>query len=62
VSFESAKWRDEFFVKKIKGDHLNEVGWWHPWAAQAIGSRNEFEKHIPLFYLGIAQRLANKGV
>ncbi|MFH1076492.1 MAG: alpha/beta fold hydrolase, partial [Pseudomonadota bacterium] len=46
VSFESAKWRDEFFVKKIKGDHLNEVGWWHPWAAQAIGSRNEFEKHI----------------
>lgn len=57
VSLESAKWRDDVFVKQIDADHLNEVGWcdfaepeapWHP---------EEYEKKIRQFYVEIARGL-----
>lgn len=28
VSLKSAKYKDEYFIKQITADHLNECGWW----------------------------------
>ncbi len=62
VSLRSAKWRDEFFVKQIDADHLNEIGWWHPWGGSNDFTRKAFEKRIQKFYLEIAEGLAGKGM
>lgn len=60
VSFHSAKWKDEFFIKKIRADHLNEIGWWHPWGATKDSRRREFEMEIQGLYLEIAEGLAHR--
>jgi hypothetical protein len=60
VSLRSAKWRDEFFVKQIDADHLNLIGWWHPWGASKDFTRKAFEQRIQKFYLEIAEGLADK--
>lgn len=62
VSLKSAIWRDEFFIEKTDADHLNQIGWWHPWGPSCDSTRKKFEKRIQRFYIEIAEGLANKGM
>jgi triacylglycerol lipase len=62
VSLKSAKWRDEFFIKKFDADHLNEIGWWHPWRSSKDFTRKKFEERIQNLYFELAERLADKGM
>lgn len=57
VSVESARWRSDFFVKKIDADHLNEVGWCDINEPEYLFTRDAFEQRIRDFYCDIAQSL-----
>ncbi len=62
VSLKSAKWQEEFFVKNINTDHINQMGWWHPWGPSKDITRKRFEEQIQKFYLEIAEELADRGM
>lgn len=55
VSLESAAWRDDYFVRSIETDHLNEIGWWDPADAGIWRHLEEFEQRIQDFYLDVAR-------
>ncbi len=57
VSLASAKWREDYFVKKIEADHLNEVGWWDVRDRRIRLDPEGFAKRIRDFYLEIARSL-----
>ena len=52
VSLRSAMWKEEYFIRKIEADHLNEIGWWSKGQA-----RPQFEEWIQGVYLDIARGL-----
>lgn len=57
VPFKSAMWKEEYFIKKIDADHLNQIGWWNKGEARAGLNRKLFEARIQGVYLEIAQGL-----
>ena len=66
VSLASARWRDEFFQREIRADHLNQIGWWDtnelalcffPSVRETRVSRLELEQRIRALYVEIAQEL-----
>jgi triacylglycerol lipase len=57
VSYKSAMWKEEYFIKKIDADHLNQIGWWNKSEARAGLNRKRFEQRIQGIYLEIAQGL-----
>jgi triacylglycerol lipase len=62
VPLKSAKWKNEFFIKRIDADHLNQIGWWHPWRTLQDCTRKRFEARIQKFYLEIVEGLADRGM
>jgi triacylglycerol lipase len=62
VPLKSAQWKNEFFIKRIDADHLNQIGWWHPWGSVQDCTRKQFEKRIQKFYLEIVEGLADRGM
>lgn len=72
VSFASQLWQAELRGpnggKRVErrefplpADHLNEIGWWHPWAGP-IRERQEFERRIRNVYVQIAEDLRARGL
>jgi triacylglycerol lipase len=57
VSLRSALWKDEYFMKKIDADHLNQIGWWDRGEARSGMDRKTFEARIQEVYLEIAKGL-----
>jgi len=45
----------------LPADHLNECGWWHPWAAP-FGQRRAFERAVRDVYVRIAEDLRARGL
>ncbi len=45
----------------VAADHLNELGWWHPWVRTARDPE-EYERTIRGMYLRIAQDLQDRGL
>jgi len=57
VSVQSARWRDEFFVRTIDADHRNEIGWWDVRDAGSEHALDAFRRRIQAFYVDIAADL-----
>lgn len=57
VSVKSAAWKDDYFIKKIDADHLNQIGWWDRAETKAGIDKNIFEKRIQDICLEIARGL-----
>jgi len=57
VPLVSAIWREEFHLRTLDADHLNEIGWWNLGEKRAGVSRREFESRIRRFYLDLAEGL-----
>jgi triacylglycerol lipase len=72
VSLASQLWREELRgpggTKRVEqrefplpADHLNQIGWWHPWVTPLAGRRN-FEGMIRSVYVRIAEDLRGRGL
>jgi len=59
VSVESARWRDEYFVRTIDADHRNEIGWWDLRDAGNEHTLAAFRQRIQDLYLEIAADLTH---
>lgn len=66
VSVNSAKWKDEYFVRVIDADHLNEIGRWDlneslksP-LTKLSKSKSSMEEDIKKLYLSIAEGLEKR--
>ncbi|NLW50512.1 MAG: hypothetical protein GXY85_06665 [Candidatus Brocadiaceae bacterium] len=57
VSVQSARWRDEYFVRTIEADHRNEIGWWNLRDAGSEHALDAFRRRIEAFYLEVAADL-----
>lgn len=69
VSLASAKWKDEYFLRQLDADHLNQIGWWDP---NELGrrffpsvsatqlSRKDTEARARALYIELAQDLARR--
>ena len=57
VSLTSAMWKEDYFIREIDADHLNQIGWWDRGEGKAGKSRETFEKGIRDIYLDIARGL-----
>lgn len=69
VPLDSARWRDEYALREIDADHLNQVGWWDPnelglrlfpSRAERRRSRGELEARVRGMYVDIATDLARR--
>ncbi len=45
----------------VTGDHLNELGWWHPWVQSALGPEG-YERTIREMYVRIVQDLQRRNL
>ncbi len=54
VSVKSATWKEQYLLKVIGADHLNQIGWWDGGHAMGTSNRSVFEKRIMEFYLDLA--------
>jgi triacylglycerol lipase len=45
----------------VPADHLNECGWWHPWAAP-LSRRGAYERAVRDVYVRIAEDLRARGL
>ena len=72
VSASSQRWQAELKgaarVKRVEqrdvpvpADHLNELGWWHPWVQSDLGPEG-YERIIREMYVTIAQDLQARGL
>ncbi len=59
VPLRSAMWKEEYFIKKIDADHLNQIGWWNRSELRAGIDRKTFERRIQDVYLEIARGLGD---
>jgi triacylglycerol lipase len=57
VSVQSARWRDEYFVRTIDADHRNEIGWWDEGDAGNERALAAFRERIESFYVEVAADL-----
>ncbi len=57
VSCESARWREEYVLDDIVGDHIDEIGWCQLNNPQHSASREEAEQRIRDLYSRIARSL-----
>jgi len=53
--------RVEQRVFPVRGDHLNEIGWWHPWVGPGEG-REAYEAAVQDLYVQIAVELRQRGL
>lgn len=72
VPVSSQRWQPELKggtrVKRVEqhdvpvpADHLNELGWWHPWVQSDLGLEG-YERALRGMYVGIAQDLQARGL
>jgi triacylglycerol lipase len=59
VSLESARWRDDFFVRAIDADHRNEIGWCDLGDLASEATARRFEDRIAAFYAEIAEEITH---
>jgi triacylglycerol lipase len=72
VPLSSQRWQAELKeatqVKRVEqrempvaADHLNELGWWHPWVQSPLGQEG-YERAIREMYVGIARDLQRRNL
>jgi len=59
VSLHSAKWKDKYFFGIMDADHLNQIGWWDGAEESAGIGKEDFERGIREWYVGLARGLEN---